>query len=66
LQPSDSDELDGREIRSQAQKACAIAHGRGAGLSSNELWLIVLKDGLPNEDERERILAEKLRSDDED
>lgn len=55
--------VQGREIRALAQKACAIAHGRGVGMSSNELWLIVLKDGLPNEEERERILREKLADD---
>lgn len=55
--------LQGREIRGRFQKACAIAHGRGAGMSANELMSLVLELGLPNHEERKRILAERLAAD---
>jgi hypothetical protein len=57
--------IHGREIRAQAQKACAIVHGRGHGFSANELWLLVLEHGLPPREERERILRAKLAQDDD-
>lgn len=54
---------DGREIRARFQKACAIVHGRGVGMSANEMMELVLADGLPPKEERERILREKLADD---
>lgn len=57
---SSVDTPKGREIRGAFQKACAIAHGRGAGLSANELMQLVYEEGLPSREERERILREKL------
>lgn len=55
--------VNGREIRARLQKACAIAHGRGAGMSANEMLELVLEHGLPPREERERILREKLVDD---
>lgn len=55
--------IQGREIRARFQKACAIAHGCGKGLSANALMELVLEQGLPPSAERERILREKFASD---
>lgn len=49
-----------KEILPLAQRACAIVHGRGAGMSLLALWELVLEDGLPPRLERERMLAERL------
>lgn len=47
-------------VRADLQRACAIVHGRGAKLSLLELCVLVMKDGLLNEQEREQRLAQKL------
>jgi hypothetical protein len=52
--------MRGRELQRQLKQACAIAHGRGYGLSRNGLIELVLEDGLPSRAERERIRWEKL------
>lgn len=52
--------LTKKEALPLAQRACGIAHGRGAGMSLLELWELVLEEGLPSRMERERLLAEKL------
>jgi hypothetical protein len=56
--------MRGRELQRQLKQACAIAHGRGYGLSRNGLIELVLEDGLPSRAERERIRAEKLAAED--
>jgi hypothetical protein len=55
----------GRELQRQLKQACAIAHGRGYGLSKLDLIELVLEEGLPTRAERERMRREKLASDDE-
>ena len=52
--------LTKKEALPLVQRACAIAHGRGSGMSLLELWDVVLEEGLPPRVERERILAERL------
>lgn len=61
--PSDTSRPSGLtkdEIRQDAQRACAIAHGRGAGMALLALFQLVLDEGIPSRAERERILAERL------
>jgi hypothetical protein len=55
--------LTKREALPLAQTACAIAHGKGAGMSLLALWELVLEDGLPSRAERERMLEERLKDD---
>ena len=43
--------------------ACAITHGCGTGMSTAEMVELILEDGLPSREERERQLAEKLAGD---
>jgi hypothetical protein len=52
-----------REIRTLFGKACAIVHGRGSGMSVNELMELVYEEGLPPRAEREQILEAKLAGD---
>lgn len=52
------------EIRNGLRQACAIAHGRGTGMSLLELGALILERGLPTPEERERIRAEKLAAGD--
>jgi hypothetical protein len=52
--------LTKREALPLAQRACAIAHGRGAGMSLLALWELVLDEGLPSRAEREQMLEERL------
>jgi hypothetical protein len=47
-------------VRADMARACAIVHGRGAKLSLLELCVLVMKDGLLNEREREELLERKL------
>jgi hypothetical protein len=47
-------------VRADLARACAIVHGRGAKLSLLELCVLVMKDGLLNEEERAQLLAQKL------
>lgn len=49
-----------KEALPLVQRACGIAHERGAGMSLLALWELVLEEGLPSRVERERMLAEKL------
>lgn len=58
--PNGHEYMSGRSIRADFQKACAIAHGRGSGMSANELMQLVYEEGLPSREERERLLAAKL------
>ena len=53
-------ELKASELRPALQKACAIVHGYGKGLSLLELVALILERGLPDADERERMLRAKL------
>ncbi len=48
------------EVRAALQRACAIAHGRGAHMPLLQLCVLVMRDGLPPEAEREKMLARKL------
>lgn len=50
------------DVRLDAQRACGIVYGRGAGMSLLALFQLVLDEGIPSRAERERMLAEKLAS----
>jgi hypothetical protein len=50
-------------VRTDLARACAIVHGRGAKLSLLELCVLVMRDGLLNEEERAQLLAQKLADD---
>lgn len=52
--------LKASEVRPALQKACAIAHGCGKGMSLLQLVALVLERGLPDEDARGKLLAAKL------
>lgn len=53
------------EVRNGLRQACAIAHGRGSKMSLLELGALILNEGLPRPEERERIRAAKLAEVDE-
>ena len=61
--PLDGGSFGKTEARVELQKACAIAHDKGAGMSLLQLVTLILEDGLPSRSEREKILAAKLASD---
>lgn len=52
--------LKASEVRPALQKACAIVHGVGKGMSLLQLVALVLERGLPDEDARALMLAAKL------
>jgi hypothetical protein len=52
--------LKASEVRPALQKACAIVHGCGKGMSLLQLVALVLERGLPDEDARAKMLAAKL------
>jgi hypothetical protein len=62
-EPAGTHGLSKDTVRADMARACAIVHGRGAKLSLLELCVLVMKDGLLNEKEREELLARKLQSD---
>ena len=51
---------DRRERRKELVKACAIVHGVGAYMPLAQLVELILEDGLPPRQERDRMLAEAL------
>lgn len=55
-----SELLKASEVRPALQKACAIVHGKGKGMSLLQLVALVLERGLPDEDARAKLLAVKL------
>jgi hypothetical protein len=57
---SSPETLKASEVRPALQKACAIVHGRGKGMSLLQLVALVLERGLPDEDARAKMLAAKL------
>lgn len=52
--------LKASEVRPALQKACAIVHGCGKGMSLLQLVALILERGLPDEDARAQMLAAKL------
>lgn len=55
-----SEYLKAEDIRPALQKACAIVHGCGKGMSLLQLVALILERGLPDEDARAAMLAAKL------
>ena len=52
--------LGREEVRAALQRACAIVHGRGKGMSLLQLVSLILEHGLPDEATRAQMLAAKL------